>query len=104
VFEQIRDSLDGRPGPWKVATFGALAKEATAALKGEIDSNTPQGPIPAFEWHTAETEEQVFGAVTVEGSFARLELAVEHRAECDLIAEVAFLSGFDFEVVAWDAD
>lgn len=104
TFERIRASFEGRPGPWKVATFGALAKQATAALKGEISSQTPQGPIPAFEWHTAKTEEQVFAAITVEGSDVYLEVAVEHRAECDLIAEVAFLSGFDFEVVAWEAD
>jgi hypothetical protein len=101
TFEQVRDSLGGRPGPWKVSTLGALGKEAKAALMGTIDDKTPPGPIPAFEWHAAKTEEQVFGSITVEGAGARLELSVEHRAECDLLAEVAFLSDLGFQEVAF---
>lgn len=98
-YERLRAQINGQSGPWKGQIFGSLRRESKDALAGKFGAQTPAGPIPAFDWHTADTEEQVFGAITVQEVGGCLELSVEHRAECNLFAQTAFLTDVTFEEV-----
>jgi hypothetical protein len=98
-YEQVWSHLKGQAGPWMGLIYGSLREESKEALAGKFSATALQGPIPAFDWHTADTEEQVFGAITIEESSGYLEISVEHRAECDLFAQTAFLSDVAFEEV-----